>query len=222
MNDNYYKDLWTKPDKEGTKFFYKVDFNSHEYRLQEHIFREFLKSLKRLQREEDSNIIPPIETVLEVGAGTGRMTKIVLEEFPNIIKYDCVELNFNEEKIRQTITSEYMRKTTWYNLDITSEEFELVFQQYDPLRTYDLILGSEIFMHIKPDDLGPVITKLVKLVAPDHGLIVNLDWYHNYPPEKSDWCFIHDYHKLYTTNGLTPIFTRDMIEIKQKLFCYGR
>ena len=210
---NYYKDLWTKPNQEGTKFFYNVDFNSHEYRLQEHIFREFLKSLKRLQ-EENNSVVHPIETVLEVGAGTGRMTKIVLEEFPNIKRYSSTDIHFHHDNKPLAPPNGVHIRT---EVDVTNTEFDNWYKD----SKFDLILASEIFMHIKPDDLGPVITKLSKLLAPDHGLIVNLDWYHQLN-EKSDWCFIHDYHKLYTTNGLTPIFTRDMVEIKQKLFCYGK
>ena len=218
---NYYKDLWTKPGQEGTKFFYNVDFNHHYYRLQEHIFREFLKSLKRLVEQEldGSSVQPPFKNILEVGVGTGRITRIVWEELsPDIKWYYGTDINI-PDKLEERFDNRYGNNDMKFQLgwfDITDDEFYI--QQRD--LKYDLIIASEIFMHIKPDDMGPVITKLSKLLAPDHGLLVNIDWYHM--PEKSDWFFIHDYDKLYTTNGLTPIYTRDLIEIKQKLFCYGR
>lgn len=215
---NYYKDLWTKPNQEGTKFFYNVDFNDHNYRLQEHIFRQTLKSLKSLI---EHGVNSPIETVLEVGAGTGRMTKIMLEEFPDYDWYTIVEISKdNIKKMFKTLGNGKELPRNVY--PISGNIIEYVDLPTKEVK-FDLILASEVFMHIKPSDLGPVITKLSKLLAPDHGLIVNIDFqYETALNKNSTWCFIHDYHKLYTTNGLTPIFTRDMIEICQKLFCYGK
>ena len=102
----------------------------------------------------------------------------------------------------------------WY--DITDDEFYI--QQRD--LKYDLIIASEVFMHIKPEDIGSVPTKLVKLLEPDHGMIINIDWFYGNQP--TTWCFIHNYDQLYRDNGLQPIFTTDIKEINQKMFCYGR
>lgn len=212
MND-YYKDLWTKPNQEGTKFFYNVDFNSHEYRLQEHIFRQFLKSLKRLVEQEldGSKVQPPIKNVLEVGAGTGRITKIMYEELGFIEHYCSVDIN-KQKEIEFKSTGIRTRK----QLDITDyEEFDKWFQG----SKFDLILFSEVLMHILPKDIDNVISRCSKLLN-DDGLIINIDWASSHEP--SEWCFIHPYDELYRKNGLQPVFIRDMVEIKQKIFCYGK
>lgn len=199
---NYYKDLWTNPNTEAGQFFNKVDFNHKDYKDQEQVFRNFLKGLKRLM---DSYVEQkPIETVLEVGVGTQRITKIMIEEFPDIQTYDAVDL-----KIRGGLTP--IVKT--YNLDITSNEFD---KQLGHKR-YDMVVLSEILMHILPKDIDNVISKCSKLLN-DNGCIINIDWANSSEP--SEWCFIHPYDELYRNNGLQPIFITDIN--KQKLFCYGK
>lgn len=211
---NYYKDLWTT--KDGSQFFKNVDFNHKDYKHQEQVFRQFLKGLKRLKEVNMDQ--KPIETVLEVGAGTGRITKIMLEEFPDIFRYDVTDLQFDRLTLAETIGPDNVRKLNWYSLDITSDEFNLVFAPHSPIKTYDIILSSEVFMHIKPEDIGSVLKRVTGLLAPNHGLIANIDW--GSSPEPSEWCFIHDYDKMYIENGLHPVFEATIN--KQKLFCYGK
>jgi cyclopropane fatty-acyl-phospholipid synthase-like methyltransferase len=203
--DNYYKDLWNNPKTEAGQFFNKVDFNHQDYKEQEKVFRNFLKGLKRLKEVYEDQ--KPIETVLEVGAGKGRMSTIILEEFPDIKQFDVIDLEFEES------FTLFDSKVDAYELDITSEDFDIPFRG----KQYDLILASEVFMHIKPEDIESVLTRLTKLLAPQ-GLIVNIDWYHQKEP--SEWCYIHDYEKMYRENGLYPVFMMDIN--KQKLFCYGK
>lgn len=209
----YYKDLWTKPNNHGTIFWRDVDFNKNEYKLQEHIFRQLLKSIKRLNKE----YVPSreISSVLEVGVGTGRMTKIVREELPDIKNYMAVDIN---DPVR-------WEGGTPYPMFARENIVELMRYWSQDNKTmigggYDLILASEIFMHIKPEDIEHTIKGLVNCLAPK-GLIINIDWFFE-PNALSEWCFIHDYHKMYEENGLTPLFTADMREIKQKMFCYQK
>jgi len=204
---NYYKDLWNNPNTEAGQFFNKVDFQSQGYKRQEQVFRGFLKGLKALKElQEDQK---PIETVLEVGVGTGRMTKIMLEEFPDIQIYNAVDINFFPIKINGVGV---------YNADATDEMFFENINSYYSGRRWDLILASEFFMHVKPEHIQRVIKSLTNLLLAPQGLIINIDWYHQ--PEPSTWCYIHDYEKMYRENGLEPVFEADIG--KQKLFCYGK
>ena len=66
------------PIQKQDSFFDKVNFKSKEYKDQEKIFRQFLQTLKRLM-DDGPDVQPPIETVLEVGYGNGRITRIVWE-----------------------------------------------------------------------------------------------------------------------------------------------
>lgn len=224
MTDNdYYNGLWWQDyDAHGSLFWRNVDHNQDAYRYQEEVFRNHLSYL----------VSHGIRSVLEIGAGYGRMTKIVLEElgmedFTNwpresgIIKYDCIELNSGVHMVNafKHLGIKLMGKTNWLNLDITSKEFDL----WSIGNTYDLILASEVFMHILPKDIENVISKLAKLLN-DKGHIINIDWSYPSPElDKSEWCFIHDYDRLYrSSNGLVPIGHVSMPSIKQGLYHYAR
>lgn len=221
--NDYYKDLWTAPNHHGTIFWRDVNFDTPSYKLQELRFRNMLQSLKRWNKE----YVPlrEISSVLEVGAGTGRMTKIVIDEFGiddegSIMRYDCVDLQYDRLTLAETIGPWNVRKLNWWNMDITGQDFDIIMRG----KQYDLVLASEVFMHIKPSDIETVLKRITSLLAPN-GLIINIDWF--YEEEGDDiamkpWCFIHDYDKLYTENGLTPVFIGDIREIKQKMFCYGK
>ena len=139
-----------------------------------------------------------------MGVGTGRMSKIVLEEL-NPRQYVALDI-----KNRMVDNND---RIVFIEMDINDIPGKLPFIQYD------LILCSEVFMHIKPSDIESVLERVIKLLAPN-GLIINIDWFHE--PQESDWCYIHDYEKMYKENGLYPVFTADIKEIKQKLFCYGK
>ncbi len=219
-NKNYYKDLWSNPDTEAGQFFDKVNFKSKEYQLQEHIFKQTLWSINNLRKWDNQE---PISTVLEVGAGTGRMTKIALEELPGIKMYDMLDIKpFDVQKVKENLKSipdlHLKNVGTCYPMDITKGSFSRTFHP-DVVR-YDMVLASEVFMHIKPSDLEKTMKRLIDLLEPEHGIIINIDW--TTDPMPSNWCFIHNYDQIYRDNGLQPIFTSNIESINQKLFCYGR
>ena len=207
---NYYKDLWTNPNTEAGQFFNKVDFNHKDYKDQEQVFRNFLKGLKAIKALYEEQ--KPIETVLEVGAGTGRITKIVLQELTSIEKYYIMDIKSPIKQLLDLFPRHIEVGIAEH--DIIGKEFDLLFNN----RQFDLIVASEVFMHIKPDDIESMLKGLTSLLAPQ-GLIINIDWY--YQPEPSTWCYIHDYEKIYREeNGLHPVFEFSIN--KQKLFCYGK
>ena len=226
-NSEYYNGLWWKDyNAHGSLFWRNVDHNQDAYRYQEEVFRNHISYL----------VSHGITSVLELGAGTGRMTKIVLEElgtkedytnWPHhrgIQTYDCIDLNCGVHmvKIMENMTPRLAGRCNWYNLDITSEEFDLIINPNDHTKRYDLILASEVFMHILPVDIDDVITKMSRLLS-DNGHIINIDW--SYPTRELDaskWCFIHPYDELYRKNGLTPISYVSMQRIKQGLYHYAR
>jgi SAM-dependent methyltransferase len=209
MSDNYYKDLWNNPKTEAGQFFNKVDFNHKDYKLQEKVFRQFLQGLKRLKKVHVD--LKPIESVLEVGTGTGRITNIVLEELPSLEEYYAIDINISYKEIADLFPRSM--KVAVGEFDIMSKEFDLFMRG----RQFDMVLASEVFMHIKPEDIESVLKGLTSLLAPE-GIIINIDWYHQKEP--SEWCYIHDYEKMYRENGLYPVFMRDIN--RQKLFCYGK
>ena len=191
---DYYKNLWTTTQGKGAQFFKNVDFNIPPYQYQEKVFRAYL---------HDMILKQDIHSVLELGAGTGRMTKIMLKELPNIERYDAVDI-----KMVFNPTSD--NKLSWINMDIMSKEFDIVFGHMD----YDLIFASEVFMHIKPEDIDYIISRLSKIGKQ----IINIDL--AFLPNDIDWCFIHPYRIIYNHYGAREISRVDMKRIQQSLFHY--
>ena len=116
-----YKDIWTKAGVgEGAKFWDTVDFNHPDYKKQEQIFRGFLHGFKYIMGYGIHK--GKVESVLELGAGTGRMTKIMFEMFPDIKRYEITDVrpqNFNVTKFSKMT----LANLTSYNMDISGEEF---------------------------------------------------------------------------------------------------
>ncbi len=206
--NNYYKDLWTNPKNHGGIFWNQVDFDTDPYRYQEQVFREYLRT---------SRLRPA--SVLELGAGTGRMTKIMLEELKGRYLYTIVEQD--KDKVMKMFDSMNGQLSVYPLIGDIMEFIEL-----NHSHDYDLILASEVFMHIKPEDISKLISKCSEFLT-TNGTILNIDWSTTKGEymkgiEKSKWCFIHDYDKLYTKNGLKKKNIIEMPEIKQSLFHYVR
>ena len=145
-----------------------------------------------------------IRSVLELGAGFARMTRIMLDEIPSIEKYDAVD-------IKVIFNPPSDSKLSWTDMDITTPLFDIAFSHMQ----YDLILASEVFMHIKPKDIDSLISKLSKIGKQ----IINIDWTFN-PDPNAGWYFIHDYEALYSKYGAHRISRVDMKRIQQSLFHY--
>ena len=167
-SQHYYTNIWTQDDQPGKLFWMDADFNIYSYKVQEKVFRSFLYGLKNRDK---------IKNVLELGAGTGRMTKIVLETFSNSIEtYDVLDIDLGNhlEKAKTHLGELYNRVSSWMNLDVTSSKFDKTFFEYDPYRKYDLILATELYMYILPKDIENLIFKVSKL-GKNH--FVYLDWW---------------------------------------------
>ena len=204
MSTDYYKNLWTTTQGKGAQFFKTVNFNIPPYQYQENIFRAYLDGM--ILKQE-------IKSVLELGAGTGRMTKIMLEEFPDYEWYTIVEISKdNIQKMFKTLGNGKELPRNVY--PISGNIIEYVDLPTKEMK-YDLILASEVFMHIKPQD----IEYLIKILGRIGKQIINIDWTFD-PDPNAEWYFIHDYEKLYEKYGAQKITRVDMKRIQQSLFHY--
>jgi hypothetical protein len=62
-------------------------------------------------------------------------------------------------------------------------------------KEYDLVILSEVLLHILPTDIDSIIKKLITL---SKKYITNIDWYENHPPtSQASHNFIHQYEALY-------------------------
>jgi len=161
---------------------YKDEFRYNKnFELQEKMLIDYLK-----------NKISSFSTVLEAGCGFGRITKLLLTNFPNIMEYLAIDLSPDQienakELIRPGIeTRGQLPNPTFMVSDIQSFQIQ---------KKYDLVMASEVLMHILPSEIEEVMCKLVSM-SNEH--VVNIDWYKEQTPSKAaPHNFIHQYEKIY-------------------------
>lgn len=107
-----------------------------KFRLQESVL---LQHLQKLQ----------FESVLEVGCGFGRMTALLCEHF-RISEYRAIDLS--PDQIARA--KEYVRAPVAFEIS-TIQELQA--------KQYDLVLASEVLLHVLPSEIEVVITKLLSL-----------------------------------------------------------
>ena len=143
---------------------YKQEFRyNKKFMLQEQILVEYLRK----------NI--SFSTVLEVGCGFGRITKIILSNFPEVTEYVAVDLSPDQiENARNYVMGSDKRGVLKFIVsDIQSLEMNL---------KYDLVIAPEVLLHILPSEIKEV---LVKMVGWSRRNVVNIDWYEDVTPRKA-------------------------------------
>lgn len=146
------------------------------FRLQEKILLDYLQG------------ITPFSTVLEVGCGFGRITKLILSNFSEIREYIATDLSPHQiseaEKYLNGLRSS--RPLRFIVSDI---------QSLDLKNKYDLVLASEVLMHVLPSDIERVIGKLVDMSSRH---VIDIDWYEEkLPRDVAPHNFVHQYEKIY-------------------------
>jgi SAM-dependent methyltransferase len=179
---------------------YKKNFRYDENkRLQEDLLIEYLNS-----------ITGSFKSVLELGCGFGRITKLLLTNYNNINEYLAIDLSPDQiENAKIHLSSLKL-----------SDEVKLDFMVSDILslntdKKYDLVILSEVLLHILPSEIDSIIKKLL-ILSKKH--IINIDWYENNPPRKqAPHNFIHQYEMIYKKYS-EPSTTIRRIPIKRKKF----
>jgi SAM-dependent methyltransferase len=191
---------WTEQGKT-----YKEQFRYNKnFKLQEQMLIDYLKR----------NFSPSSSlTVLELGCGFGRITKLLLLNFPNIKEYLAVDLSQHQiENAKEYVRPQeiIIKKEGKANPDIKFLVSDIQSLQVD--KKYDLVIASEVLMHVLPSEINEVISKLVNL-SDKH--IVNIDWYEKQIPKRvAPHNFIHNYEEIYKN---IPSITRvNRIPIEKK------
>jgi trans-aconitate methyltransferase len=123
------------------------------------------------------------DTVLEVGSGFGRITRLIAERWPDA-RITALDLSSEQLASLQAAVP-------------TVRVIESTIQSFRPgRRHWDLVLAVEVLMHIPPDEIEKIVGKLRKLATSD---LVSVDWAVPYGETRqmgdSDFC--HDYAALY-------------------------
>lgn len=164
---------------------YANEFKRHNFFLRRYFKRQEEILINLLKTETEIGF----KTVLEVGCGFGRITELLIKELPDIEKYKAIDLSTDQiENAKKYMTSAKVEFSvgTIQDLDIPSE-------------SYDLVLASEVLMHIPFTEIETAIEQMVQ-VSKNH--IINLDWYRQTSGvELGGYCFAHDYERLYKKYG---------------------
>ena len=151
-----------------------------------------------------------VESVLELGCGFGRITKLLLTKFPNIKEYLAVDLSPHQLENAKKYVGFNNYKITFSLSDIQTLDTNN--------KKYDLVIISEVLLHIIPAEIDSIIKKIISL---SNKHIVNIDWYEdNLPPDykkRATYNFIHQYEAIYK-KYTEPSTTIKRIPIRKKNF----
>lgn len=133
------------------------------------------------------------DTVLEFGCGFGRITKLLLENFP-IKKYYAFDLSEDQIKNAQENCKEFKN----VNFSVST------IQDFESNEKYNLVLGVEVLLHVIPKEINQIISHLITL-SDSH--MINVDWYQeDLKRVRSPHNFIHQYEKIYKNlNGVAEV-----------------
>ena len=166
------KEYWLERGK-----VYKQEFQyNKKFKLQEQMLIDYLK--KQIS----------FSTVLEVGCGFGRITKLLLSNFPEITEYVAVDLSPEQiENAKKYVLGVDKRTALKFIVsDIQSLELD---------SKYDLVIAPEVLLHILPSEIKDVIARLEGWSKRN---IINIDWYEEVVPRKAaPHNFIHQYDEIY-------------------------
>jgi SAM-dependent methyltransferase len=186
------KEYWLERGK-----VYKQEFQyNKKFKLQEQMLIDYLK--KQVS----------FSTVLEVGCGFGRITKLLLSNFPEITEYVAVDLSPEQiENAKKYVLGVDKRTALKFIVsDIQSLELD---------SKYDLVIAPEVLLHILPLEIKNVIARLESWSKRN---IINIDWYEEVVPRKAaPHNFIHQYEEIYRQMPRVARITRIPI-IKSGMF----
>ena len=171
---------------------------------------------KRLQEEfliaHLNNISGSFKTVLELGCGFGRITQLLLTNYNNITEYLAVDISPDQIENAKSLLSSSKFPNKQVKVDFLVSDIQSL--RLD--KKYDLVILSEVLLHILPTDIDSIIKKLITL-SKKH--IINIDWYEDHTPKsQASHNFIHQYEQLYTKYTEPSTTTIKRIPIQRKKF----
>lgn len=182
------KDYWIEQGK-----VYKDNFKyNNKFELQERLLIEYLaNNIFTLAKETDK----PLEmSVLEVGCGFGRITRLILENFGKLItKYVAVDMSPDQISNAKRFVHESGRDE---NLEFVVSDIQSLNSTVVSNQTYDLVLACEVLLHVLPSEIEQVVRQLTDMSSKH---IVNVDWYEEELPKNvAPHNFIHRYEEIYS------------------------
>ncbi len=150
----------------------------------------------------------PLATILELGCGFGRITRLLGQLFPQT---KITALDLSPEQLANA------RRYCAGQSNITFGQYDLYSDRPFPADTFDAVVAIEVFLH---HPQAAVLELFKKLSIVGHHLI-NIDWSEEWPWKTDEHVWVHNYKALYEEAGLQcATFTLpDKVDGKQqKLF----
>jgi SAM-dependent methyltransferase len=155
----------------------------------------------------------PMNRVLELGCGFGRITKLLANSFP---KSEIMALDLSPEQLdnaRRHCAD--LTKIAFRRFDFYSGE------SFPGTEPWDTTIAIEVFLHHPESLLRDLITRLAQVT----GFIVNIDWSETWSWGTPEHVWIHDYAALYGDAGLqcaTFVLPAKVDGLQHRLFVAGR
>jgi SAM-dependent methyltransferase len=166
-------------NERGRTYHTEVRLAEDYHRLQESILVDVLK-LSGLQAR----------SILEIGCGYGRMTKILAAAFPGS---RITALDLSEDQLANA------RRYCGENQDIVFQQHDLYSGKPLPTGGFDLAVAVEVFLH-HPDH---AVRGFIKQIKEHAQCIASIDWCEEWQTPVSHHVWIHNYRALYNDTGLT-------------------
>jgi len=186
--------------RRGENYFDEA-FPQEYHRLQERFLCDVLRAGK-----------VPLGSVLELGCGFGRITRVLAQRFP-------------QTKIHATDLSEDLlvkaRKFCGGHENVTFSRHDFCSDAPIPSDGYDTVIAVEVFLH-QPTE---VVLDLFRRLPAVARFIVHIDWSEEWRWATPEHVWVHPFRKLYEQAGLRcAAFTlpEKVDELQQQLFVGGR
>lgn len=161
---------------------YEQDFQDNEdYRAQEAALHLIFAGL------------PEPESILEVGPGLGRITRMALKQWP-MARYSAAD-------IAQAPLAEAERLSGGLENSFHGP-IELIGSL--PIQAYQLVLAIEVLLHIPPEAVGQAAKNLLGAVEPG-GHLITCDWTRPVQGPVRVQNYLHDYMQLFHWAGASVI-----------------
>src|ERR1051326_906095 len=150
----------------------------------------------------------PVESILQIGCGFGRITRLLAESYPGA---RIVALELSAEQV------ENARRRCSGLAHIRFEQHDLYSAAPFPGTDYDAAVAVEVFLH----HARPIVRATVEKLSAISRYIINIDWSEAWPWKPPEHVCIHDYNAIYSEAGMycaTFLLPEKIDGMQQKLF----
>jgi SAM-dependent methyltransferase len=150
--------------------------------------------------EELQEINGPISSVLDVGCGQGRLAAFLLDVLP-AAKYSGMDLA--QPQLSGTLA---VRPEGEFILHDIREPFRKA-SAPPYIRQWDLVLASEVLLHVPPADIEQACRNLLDVTGK---YLITVDWSQPLEGEIAPWNWLHDYDKLLEPDVEIQVFNQSI------------